>query len=274
MLIFQNNRSRTFPQETNTNSNNDNNTNINSNEDFNFKEALYRNCRVSRLIIHDYLKQSTLNISSWYTISLKLVTEFGLPAQTTLPKQILPVSCKLLVLNNSSDDDIPYYTTPSSRDLRIEYRSYEENDSWRTFDDNMTFFRDNIVTLQYRIIAINPKIPKNIFIRFQSMIPNDGNNNTPPLELCLGPFQLSNKKHKQQSPLAMWDTTNRNTVNLYRILPLPKDNAYSLFQELWDNGTSGKLWDSALIMNQVFSMLIHYDKNCLSGLRIMDLSAG
>lgn len=259
MLILQNNRNKTFPQPSSNN----------EDLDFNiFKQALYKNCKVYRLIIHDYPKQSVLNISSWYTISLKLVTEFGLPAQTTLftSSQILPISCQLLVLNNS--EQVSYYTSPSN--LKIEYRLYEENDAWKTLDDVKSLALNNIITLQYRIIATDHKIPRDLFIRFQ---PVTLDNNTP-LGLCLGPFSLTNTHTTPvQSPM-MWGSSNKNTLSLYRVLPLPKPNAQCLFKEVWDNGTSGKLWDSALIMNKVFSMLIKYDKNCLSKLRILDLSAG
>ncbi|KAF1802570.1 putative methyltransferase-domain-containing protein [Mucor lusitanicus] len=60
----------------------------------------------------------------------------------------------------------------------------------------------------------------------------------------------------------------------FQTLPLPRDGHYILFQELWDNGTPGKLWDSALVMNHVFNTLAEVDKHYLSGRRIMDLSAG
>ncbi|KAI7899895.1 putative methyltransferase-domain-containing protein [Cokeromyces recurvatus] len=97
-----------------------------------------------------------------------------------------------------------------------------------------------------------------------------------PLSLCLGPFQL--KDGKDVEPLSktviLWDHLPKNVVNTYRLLPLVKQNQYMMLQEVWDHGTPGKLWDSALVMNYVLNRLFQVDKNYLSGSTILDLSAG
>lgn len=59
-----------------------------------------------------------------------------------------------------------------------------------------------------------------------------------------------------------------------RATPLVGDDKYSLLQEVWDHGTPGKLWDSALVMNAIFKKLFEINKNFLAGKNIMDLSAG
>lgn len=40
-----------------------------------------------------------------------------------------------------------------------------------------------------------------------------------------------------------------------RATPLVGDDKYSLLQEVWDHGTPGKLWDSALVTNTIFKKL-------------------
>ncbi|KAI9481554.1 MAG: putative methyltransferase-domain-containing protein [Benjaminiella poitrasii] len=164
-----------------------------------FKRALYRNSKVQRIILGEDVRESNLDLDTWYTVNLKLVTELGLPVNIPSSSACqLPVACQLLEWKEQGSNG-GYYSIPS--DLNIQYRLYEEQDTWKLqdkVDDAFSFACD--ISLQYKI--------------------------------------------------------------------------YLMLQEIWDNGTPGKLWDSALVMNYVLNELFQIDNNYLSGLTLMDLSAG
>lgn len=248
-----------------------------------FKQALYRNSRVHRITLGSQLRESKIKANTWHSIDLKLVTELGLPAQLPNSDEF-PVSCQLLQLRHGQ-----YYACSQANSIECRLSAEEETDSWcqqtsaplsmvNDADDSFSFQSDNnnLVRLQFKI---NGTCDQDFFIQFEPNQPERDrlhSTDKSPLSLCLGPFQLCCQEpgdaHVQ--PLVMWDDHPRNAVNMYRALPLPRDGHYILFQELWDNGTPGKLWDSALVMNHVFNTLAEVDKHYLSGRRIMDLSAG
>ncbi|KAL9539060.1 hypothetical protein MBANPS3_010492 [Mucor bainieri] len=255
-----------------------------SNSNTHFRQALYRNSRVHRITLGSQLRESKIRVNTWNSVDLKLVTELGLPAQIPNSDEF-PVSCQLLQLRHGQ-----YYAFSQANSIECRLSAEEETDSWcqqtsaaslpmvNDADDFFSFQsgNNNLVRLQFKI---NGTSDQEFFIQFQ---PHQSERNRlhskdkSPLSLCLGPFQLccqeSNDLHVQ--PLVMWDDNSKNAVNMYRALPLPREGHYILFQELWDNGTPGKLWDSALVMNHVLNTLAEVDKHYLCGRRIMDLSAG
>lgn len=252
-----------------------------SNSNTHFKQALYRNSRVHRITLGSQLKESKITVGTWNLVDLKLVTELGLPAQT--PNSEFPVSCQLLQLRHGQS-----YAFSQTNSIECRLSEEEETDSWCQqtsaslpvvdTDDFFSFqsSNNNLVRLQFKIKGT---YDQEFFIQFephQSERDRLYSKNKSPLSLCLGPFQLCCQEpddlHVQ--PLVMWDDNQKNAVNMYRALPLPRDGHYILFQELWENGTPGKLWDSALVMNHVFNALAEVDKQYLCGRRIMDLSAG
>lgn len=256
-----------------------------SNTSTHFKQALYRNSRVHRITLGSLLRESKVKINTWNSVDLKLVTELGLPAQ--IPNSArFPVTCQLLQLRHGQ-----YYALSQTNSIECRLAEEEETDSWcqqtsalSLVNENDEFFsfqssNNNLVRLQYKINGSSCNSEEEFYIHFE---PNQSerdrihSKDKSPLSLCLGPFQLccqeSDDIHVQ--PLVMWDDNAKNVVNMYRALPLPRESHYILLQELWDNGTPGKLWDSALVMNHVFNTLAEVDKYYLCGRRIMDLSAG
>ncbi|KAL7330592.1 hypothetical protein PS15p_205510 [Mucor circinelloides] len=254
-----------------------------SNSNTHFKQALYRNSRVHRITLGSQLRESKIRANAWNSVDLKLVTELGLPVQIPNSDEF-PVTCQLLQLRHGQ-----YYAFSQTVSIECRLSAEEETDSWcqqtsaslpvvNDTDDFLSFQSSNnsLVRLQYKISGT---CDQEFFIQFEPNQPERDrlySKDKSPLSLCLGPFQLrcqeSDDLHVQ--PLIMWDDNPKSAVNMYRALPLPREGHYILFQELWDNGTPGKLWDSALVMNHVFNTLAEVDQHYLCGRRIMDLSAG
>ncbi|KAI9277032.1 putative methyltransferase-domain-containing protein [Phascolomyces articulosus] len=49
---------------------------------------------------------------------------------------------------------------------------------------------------------------------------------------------------------------------------------YFVVKEVWKMGTPGKIWDSALVLSDMFAKKIMQERTCLDGKHIVDLSAG
>ncbi|KAI9487161.1 MAG: putative methyltransferase-domain-containing protein [Benjaminiella poitrasii] len=60
----------------------------------------------------------------------------------------------------------------------------------------------------------------------------------------------------------------------YMVTLQDEDNSFLIIKEDWNMGTPGKMWDSALVISQLFCDKINTDPNCLDGCRLLDLSAG
>jgi hypothetical protein len=219
----------------------------------NFEKSLYRNSKVCRIVLGEQFKQQTkISFDQWYTVSLKFVTEMGLPALGATSS----ITCQLL------DQKERGYFSESTR-LSIQYRHYV--DPWKS--------NSGAFDLQYRIISVTKEdatAAGEFYIRIFAQ-------NEKFLSLCVGPFEQQ-EQHQQSTITAMgsiigWEENN-DRYQMYRAIPIANENKYSLLQEVWENGTPGKLWDSAIVMNTILKKLFEVNKDFLSGKRIMDLSAG
>ncbi|RCH99561.1 hypothetical protein CU098_000323, partial [Rhizopus stolonifer] len=232
-----------------------------------FRQALYRNSRVHRFTIENFYQNSSdIVIDTWYTIHLKVVTEMGLPAYGI--DQL--ITCQLLTNN------MHYFITPT--DLSIEYRLIDTPDSWQDpiqEKQNFTVLfgsENSTIRLQYRIRG-RPLQDNQYFLHFESQQSAQDYQKKKLLSLCVGPFKISGQK--KQEELTYWDkTVNLSCIQMYRALPLVREHQFIMLQEIWENGTPGKLWDSALVMMQAVGQLIKWSPDCLAGRRILDLSAG
>ncbi|KAG1146099.1 hypothetical protein G6F37_005888 [Rhizopus arrhizus] len=218
-----------------------------------FKLSLYKNSKVYRIVLNNPVKSSKICLNRWNRIDLKLVTEMGLPVMAT--EQPIVTSCKLL-----QRETIGY---TESKDLLIDCRPVAA-DSWEGMNDKAS--NDQTGCFEYRIILNNKTCSNNTFFIYI----HADELSLHALPLCLGPFQLIQDLTPEKR--LFWDDTTHD-VNMHRVLPLD-DQHHLVLKEMWDNGTPGKLWDSALMMSQIIIRLFKCNKEFLSGLRIMDLSAG
>ncbi|KAG1468780.1 hypothetical protein G6F56_003639 [Rhizopus delemar] len=223
-----------------------------------FKLSLYKNSNVYRIVLNNPVKTSKVYLERWNRIDLKLVTEMGLPMM--INEQSIPISCKLLQRNTK-------HGYIESENILIECRP-AVTDSWNTED--IVYEQSNAYTgcFEYRVIAKKTEFDRDFFIIIQT---EDHRSPQHSLPLCLGPFQLQDTPAIPDERL-LWDDITHD-VNTHRVLPLG-DCYYLILKEMWDNGTPGKLWDSALVISHIITRLFKENKEFLSGLRIMDLSAG
>jgi hypothetical protein len=71
------------------------------------------------------------------------------------------------------------------------------------------------------------------------------------------------------------ETINQLEKQQYRTLKSSLSNStYFLLKEQWDFGTSGKIWDSAIVMTQILIDLFASNSHHFSNKHILDLSAG
>ncbi|CEG72431.1 hypothetical protein RMATCC62417_07992 [Rhizopus microsporus] len=254
-----------IPASDNDNSNNSYNSNT-SNE---FKLSLYKNSNIYRIILNNPVKSSIIQLNKWNRIDLKLVTELGLPVIINDQLELsIPITCKLLQGYATKSTKTCGYV--ESRDLAIECRPVHI-DSWNTEGGDKGFGYSNYTgSFEYRVINNNNKGYDDgiFFIHIQAenqcLLQQS-------LPLCLGPFQLQDTSTQEDN--FYWTDDISNNVNTHRILSL-NDHRYLILKEMWDHGTSGKLWDSAVVIGQVITRLFKHNRAFLSGLRIMDLSAG
>lgn len=202
---------------------------------------------------------SEVLLDQWYTIHLKVVTEMGLP---TLAMNKI-TTCQLLSYDG--------YCFKKPGKVEIDYRLIDKANVWQTphYDGQNAFESNSLIQIQYRISG-ELKPQQHYYLYFESQ----QSNRSRPLSLCVGPFCLSQKQQVIESGLYWDETISTGTLQTFRALPLASKGHFIMLQEIWENGTQGKLWDSALVMMQIVNEMIHLNKDCLNNLRIMDLSAG
>jgi hypothetical protein len=253
-----------MPASDNDNSNNSYNSNTSSG----FKLPLYKNSNIYRIILNNPVKSSIIQLNKWNRIDLKLVTELGLPVIINDQLELsISITCKLLQGYATKSTKKCGYV--ESRDLAIECRPVHL-DSWNTEGGDKGFGYSNYTgSFEYRVVTNNKGYEDGIFFihiqaENQCLLQQS-------LPLCLGPFQLQGTSTQEDN--FYWTDDISDDVNTHRILSL-NDHRYLVLKEMWDHGTSGKLWDSAIVIGQVITRLFKHNRAFLSGLRIMDLSAG
>ncbi|KAG0769777.1 hypothetical protein G6F32_000429 [Rhizopus arrhizus] len=212
-----------------------------------FSKSLYTNSNLSRIVLHRPIRQ-TIRCGDWNRIDLRLMTEMGLPVDSHY--YAIGISATLLVKQSGC------YTSLG----QIESRPIL-TDAWEPEIGQLKGFEahTSLGVLEYKVEGIDQPF----FIILQS------SDNTSILPLCVGPIRI-----KDQSSL---DNQGWHFESLeqqrqqYRALKINGEQTkYFLIKEQWEDGTPGKIWDSALVM--VDLMMNNYD--LLLGKRILDLSAG
>ncbi|CAO3591789.1 unnamed protein product [Absidia cylindrospora] len=69
-------------------------------------------------------------------------------------------------------------------------------------------------------------------------------------------------------------SVNCYSQNMYRAFNLCGMSRYFMIREGWDLGTPGKMWDSALMISDLFIQKIIQQPTCLENCHLLDLSAG
>lgn len=223
-----------------------------------FQKTLYKNAHLLRIVLHKPIQQH-IQLDKWYKIDLKLVTEMGLLVNKH--QHTIQLSCQVLI-NNTLEPTFPIQIRPVSED------------EWHPeVAQSMGFLASKAVGgLEYRITSSQTATLTSGPLYLSLQVTDDKQNNSPTiLPLTVGPVCL-------QEPLAhSQNWTKKELGDLeqqqFRALKTRQYN-YFLLKEQWDAGTPGKIWDSAIVMTDIFKTIFETNPYQLSNKRILDLSAG
>ncbi|KAG1150289.1 hypothetical protein G6F37_001466 [Rhizopus arrhizus] len=221
-----------------------------------FFKPLYTNSKLPRIVLQRSICQF-IKYDKWYRIDLKLVTEMGLPVDSH--KEPIILSGSMLISRSG------YYENSGS----IETRPIISADNWEPEIANSEGFNphSSLGALEYRIGSSDSHLETLPFY-ISLQVVNKKRNILP---LCVGPIWIQNQQQDDMNE--NWWTFPHSKIEKqqYRALQVKSQQSkYFLIKEQWEDGTSGKIWDSALFMVDVLISNFHL----LYGKRILDLSAG
>ncbi|KAI8089510.1 putative methyltransferase-domain-containing protein [Halteromyces radiatus] len=86
------------------------------------------------------------------------------------------------------------------------------------------------------------------------------------------------QRHDKTGPISfdqIWmTTTGCYSQEMYRAFKVTTLDQYFIIKEGWNMGTPGKMWDSALVISDLFVQKIIEQPKCLEDCHLLDLSAG
>lgn len=211
-----------------------------------FSKPLYRNSNLMRIVLHRRIENS-IQLTKWYRIDLKLVTEMGLVMDQH--PHLIKLTCHILVNNKFS----PH---------QIDCRPISE-DAWDPDAAKSEGFLPHkpIGGIEYRINTAL-QVPF-FYLSLKTHVSNV-------LALTVGPIYIQVRNEQTQSP-----RPNDLEGQQYRALKSSLSNStYFLLKEKWNFGTPGKIWDSAIVMTDILFKIFAADPTHLSNKRVLDLSAG
>ncbi|KAG2234045.1 putative methyltransferase-domain-containing protein [Thamnidium elegans] len=223
--------------------------------DESFSKSLYKNCNLLRIVLHRSIENNIV-LNKWYRIDLKLVTEMGLLMDQH--PHFIHLTCKLLIKNKFNLQHL------------IDTRPIAE-DAWDPEVAQSEGFHcyKPIGGIEYRINASAAAIQSTPF--YITLITSSSVTTAAQiLPLTVGPIFIA-----ETQPERDWYPDNLLEGQQYRALQsCLSESTYFLLKEQWNDGTPGKIWDSAIVMTKIFLKLFANDSNHLSNKRILDLSAG
>ncbi|KAI8369077.1 putative methyltransferase-domain-containing protein, partial [Blakeslea trispora] len=225
--------------------------------------ALYR-----MLLARPYV--SKIYFNQWNRIDLKLVNEFGL---TLTEKQQsvcwLEIDCCLF----------------ASHSGRIEVcRTYQilcrpiQKDGWETttqsdiagFQYNAEGNFEYMISVKDEGLELSSLETSRFFLQISPT--RQERQSIHAFPLVIGPLMIQETNRLPLSVVHKWEHTlaSSDMFHAYRI----QHDSYLLIKEDWKQGTSGKLWDSAVVLSQIFCNKVHDNPLFFKHRRILDLSAG
>ncbi|KAI9361526.1 putative methyltransferase-domain-containing protein, partial [Pilaira anomala] len=235
------------------------------NDDEEYYSSLQKYSTLYRILLsRPYFTETTFN--KWNRIDLKLVNELGLTL-THFQKMncFLEVNCQLLVERNGQFKTCTEY--------RIQCRPLQ-HDAWEfTANSGIAgFHHDAEGDFEYMISTVDEEIllesNERCYIQISPLCKS--NLLIQAFPLVIGPITI-----KEQSIVNTWNQDDSTVVSqdIYHAYYVEED-VFMLIKENWELGTPGKVWDSALVISQLFSDKIKSDPSQFKHHRILDLSAG
>ncbi|KAI7864952.1 putative methyltransferase-domain-containing protein [Mucor mucedo] len=218
------------------------------------------------LLSRAYSTETTFN--QWNRIDLKLVNELGLTLTHLQKKNCwLEIDCHLLVEKNGH-----FFTCT---EYQIACRPLQ-HDAWE-FNSNSDiagFHHDSEGDFEYMISNIDEAFvsdpQQHYYIQiFPTCKPQQIIQAFP---LVIGPIAIEDQQttvhHSNQ-----WCDNRVLSQSIFHACCV-QEHTFLVIKENWELGTPGKMWDSALVLSQMFSDKIKSDPTRFKNHRILDLSAG
>jgi hypothetical protein len=249
------------------------NTQISSyNPEEDYYESIQKYTKIYRMLLARPCV-TNIAIDKWNRIDLELVSELGLRPKGEKEMDCwLELNVELLVQDGKR--------IVISESLNIQIRPIQ-HDAW-DFSDSSGIAGFQYSTLGDFEYAISPKNKAASCLRinkyhncYLNIVPQNKSNQTVQvLPLVVGPISLNTASNLAQSQ-AKWalETASFHSTDSFHAYCLP-DQSYLVIKEKWELGTPGKIWDSALVLSQMFAEMIQINPKKFDKVRILDLSAG
>ncbi|GAA5802273.1 hypothetical protein HPULCUR_007736 [Helicostylum pulchrum] len=228
--------------------------------DESFSKSLYNNCNLLRIVLHRSIENNIV-VNKWYRIDLKLVTEMGL-LMDQHPYSV-HLTCNMLIKNKFGLQHL------------IDTRPITE-DAWdpEVAQSEGFLCYKPIGGIEYRINASAAALQGTPFYITMTTSSSSSSSSITAaaqiLPLTVGPIFIAETQRERD-----WYPDNLLEGQQYRALQsCLSGSIYFLLKEQWNDGTPGKIWDSAIIMTKILLKLFASDSNHLSNKRVLDLSAG
>ncbi|KAI9030048.1 putative methyltransferase-domain-containing protein [Phycomyces nitens] len=241
-------------------------------EDEGYCRPLYQHSTFYRLVLSGP-HQSAAEMDKWHRLRLEIVNELGLSLiGTDATNCALELRCELLCQNTNGGWQHDTQHILHVRPLQV--------DRWDSLDDETDkwpgFFGGGHGGLEYQIKNVSGKrhLTKTKYVLH--CIPTNNTRQTVNALSLVVPIILSNgsgecgwKETVQEYPKAMGRVFMLNPS-----LTRAEKDMFCVFREVWDAGTPGKLWDSALVIADLMANRLKQQPRCLDKCHVVDLSAG
>ncbi|KAI8144992.1 putative methyltransferase-domain-containing protein [Fennellomyces sp. T-0311] len=241
-----------------------------------FYQSLHRHSILHRLVLARPFSP-TLTLDKWHRIDLEVVNELGLSLKGNKDaKCCMSLSCHLFVVDGTHGG-----LTKAPTALKLEYRPLQV-DNWDNsvpadlpgFHSSGTGGIEVKVTTSQSLGSLQYTTKAKYFVRVAPVC--DAYKTLDALPLTLGPMDIQ----QQRIESITWSNDRLSSVATFRqyaldsLAPQLLQGRFFVVKEGWKMGTPGKIWDSALVMSDMFAKRIMQERDCLKGRHVVDLSAG
>jgi hypothetical protein len=246
-------------------------------EEDDFYESLSKYSTLYRILLSKPCVNE-VHLNQWNRLDLQLVNELGLPLRGAKEKECyLQVDAELLLQQgkkvvSSSAAQFVIHTRPIQRD------------AWDFFDDPSAIsgFQHNTKGgFEYKINTrgVKEKQAQTCYLKVypvQNVDENrmEGQATVRAFPLVIGPIVIKPASSRKKVDMYQNDWSSKwfsqDSFHVFHML----DASYLVIKEIWKLGTPGKMWDSAIVLSQMFTEMIQANPARFDKKRILDLSAG
>ncbi|KAI9493155.1 putative methyltransferase-domain-containing protein [Zychaea mexicana] len=274
-----------------------------------FYQSLHRHSILHRLVLLRPFPHC-LTLDTWYRIDLEVVNELGLSLKGDRNASCrMHISCQLFVVDTDRGGLVR-----APPELELSYRPLQVDawdSSSLAVADQPGFHHNGQGGIEIKVSLIQDArcmmqytTKAKYLVRIAPV--SNAYQTVDALPLTLGSLELKKKPPKMLATNAIeWNMGGNENIRsdtIYRMFDLSSlhrfgggesdtttvssplspspatmaalDDRYFVVKEIWKMGTPGKIWDSALVLSDMFAKKIMQEPTCLDGKHVLDLSAG